>query len=83
QWKPDLVVTDIGMPEQDGHSLLQAMRREPELARIPAIALTAYTTREDRLRILGAGFLLHLAKPVDADELLASAATVMATLAKR
>jgi len=83
QWKPDLVVTDIGMPEQDGLSLLQAMRREPELARIPAIALTAYATREDRLRILGAGFLLHLAKPVDADELVASAATVMATFAKR
>ncbi len=83
QWKPDIVVTDIGMPEEDGHSLLQAMRREPTLARIPAIALTAYATRDDRLRILGAGFILHLAKPVDAEELVASAATVVSTIGKR
>ena len=81
-WQPDLLVTDIGMPEEDGHGLLAAMRRDPSLVRIPAIALTAYATREDRLRVLAAGFLLHVAKPVDAEELVASVATV-ASLGKR
>jgi CheY-like chemotaxis protein len=82
-WKPDLVISDIGMPDHDGLSLLAAMRRDPALARIPALALTAYASREDRMRILGAGFLLHLTKPIAGDELVASVVTVMATLGRR
>jgi PAS domain S-box-containing protein len=82
-WRPDLVITDIGMPDHDGMTLLAAMRRDGSLARIPAIALTAYATREDRVRILGAGFLMHLAKPIAGDELVASVLSVMTTLGKR
>ncbi len=82
EWIPDLVVTDIGMPGQDGYSLLAAMRRDPTLHRIPGIALTAYATRDDRIRILGAGFQLHLTKPVDPTELVASVANVATMLGK-
>jgi PAS domain S-box-containing protein len=82
-WKPDVVITDIGMPDHDGLSLLSSMRSDRNLARIPALALTAYATREDRLRILGAGFLMHLAKPIAGDELVASVLSVMTTLGKR
>ncbi len=82
-WIPDLVVCDIGMPERDGYSLLRAMRERPALARVPAIALTAYATRDDRIRILGAGFQLHITKPIDPEELIASVvnvATMIGTL---
>jgi len=82
-WVPDLVITDIGMPNRDGYALLAAMRRDPKLERVPAIALTAYATRDDRLRILGAGFQLHLTKPIDAEELVASVANVTTTFGKR
>jgi CheY-like chemotaxis protein len=82
-WRPHVVISDIGMPDHDGMSLLASMRRDPTLARIPAIALTAYATREDRVRILGAGFLMHLAKPIAGDELVASIVSVMTTLGKR
>jgi CheY-like chemotaxis protein len=83
RWIPDLVVSDIGMPEQDGYALLAAMRRTGrELARIPAIALTAYATRDDRLRILAAGFQMHVTKPIDPVELVASVANVAKMLGK-
>jgi CheY-like chemotaxis protein/anti-sigma regulatory factor (Ser/Thr protein kinase) len=81
-WVPDLVVTDIGMPGQDGYSLLAAMRRDAKLSRVPGIALTAYASRDDRIRILAAGFQLHLAKPVDPTELVASVANVAMVLGK-
>jgi CheY-like chemotaxis protein len=48
------------------------MRRIPGLTNVPAIALSAYATRDDRIRILAAGFQLHLTKPVDDEELIAS-----------
>jgi PAS domain S-box-containing protein len=82
-WRPDLVVSDIGMPGEDGYALLAAMRaNERELGRIPAIALTAYATRNDRIRILGAGFQLHVTKPIDPVELIASVANVLTVLGK-
>jgi CheY-like chemotaxis protein len=82
-WLPDLVVSDIGMPGEDGYALLAAMRaNERELGRIPAIALTAYATRNDRIRILGAGFQLHVTKPIDPVELIASVANVLTVLGK-
>jgi PAS domain S-box-containing protein len=61
----DVVVTDIGMPGYDGFSLLQELRRLPEErgGRVPAIAVTAYATVEDRRRALEAGFVAHIAKP--------------------
>jgi PAS domain S-box-containing protein len=80
-WKPDVLVSDIGMPEEDGYSLLQKLRSlAPEKGgKIPAAALTAYARAEDRRRAIQAGFQLHLPKPVDPSELI----TVVASLVGR
>jgi CheY-like chemotaxis protein len=68
---PDVVVSDLGMPEQDGYSMIQTLRQLPSDrgGQIPAIALTAYAREEDRLRALSAGFQMHLTKPVEPDRL--------------
>ena len=73
-WRPDLYVTDIGMPGEDGYALLAQMKARG-LGRIPAIALTAYATTEDRVRLLAAGFQMHIAKPFEPAELVAAVAT--------
>ena len=74
QHLPDVLVTDIGLPDEDGYVLIRQLRARPPDAGggIPAIALTAYATAEDRSRALAAGFQLHLAKPIDPDALRAS-----------
>jgi signal transduction histidine kinase/DNA-binding response OmpR family regulator len=76
EFRPDLVVSDIGMPEMDGYALIRELRARPgELpARVPAIALTAYARSEDVESVLSAGFDLHLAKPVDLKMLLSAVA---------
>jgi CheY-like chemotaxis protein len=68
---PDVLVSDIGMPEEDGYSLIRKVRRELKMspASLPAIALTAYARTEDRTRAILAGFQAHVAKPVEPDEL--------------
>ena len=68
----DLIVSDIGMPEEDGYSLIRNVRALPvkEKASIPAIALTAFARNEDRTRALLEGFNVHMAKPVEPAELL-------------
>lgn len=77
---PDVIVSDIGMPEANGYDLIKAIRALPEpAASIPAVALTAYAAPSDRRRALTSGFHTHLAKPVEPDELLA----VIASLGKR
>ena len=70
-WSPDVLVTDLEMPGEDGFGLLRRARRLTTLRgqRLPALALTAYGRTEDRIRVLGAGFNLHLAKPVNPAEL--------------
>jgi PAS domain S-box-containing protein len=74
--KPDLLISDIGLPEVDGYDLIQRVRREPSPGRdIPAIALTAYARSEDRTRALRAGYQAHIAKPVEPNELLAMIAS--------
>ncbi|EHC19558.1 multi-sensor hybrid histidine kinase [Fischerella thermalis JSC-11] len=80
-WKPDVLVSDIGMPEEDGYSLLRKLRSlAPEKGgKIPAAALTAYARAEDRRRAIQAGFQLHLPKPIDPSELI----TVVASLVGR
>jgi CheY-like chemotaxis protein len=80
-WRPDVLVSDIEMPEANGYALIQRVRTlEPEDGgRIPAVALTAYTRIEDRLRALAAGFQMHVPKPVDPAELV----TIVASLAGR
>jgi CheY-like chemotaxis protein len=76
--KPDLLVSDIGMPVVDGYELLRRVRAlGPEQGgKVPAIALTAFARSEDRTRALLAGFLLHVSKPVEPRELIATLATV-------
>ena len=77
EWKPDILVTDIAMPDQDGYDLLASIRsQEGEPAEILAVALTAYASREDRIRLLSAGFQAHVAKPVDPAELTAVVASL-------
>jgi len=70
-WAPDVVLSDIEMPGEDGYALIDKVRRlNTTQARLVAIALTAHARPEDRLRALDAGFQWHLAKPVDPAELL-------------
>jgi CheY-like chemotaxis protein len=68
---PDVLISDIGMPEEDGYSLIRKVRaREASRGgRVPALALTAYGRAEDRQRALAAGFHTHLAKPAQPEEL--------------
>lgn len=72
EW-PDVVVSDIEMPGEDGYSLIRKIRlQEPASRRVPAIALTAYTRSVDRVRALAAGFQTHMSKPVEPAELVAA-----------
>src|SRR2546426_550271 len=75
-WKPDLLVSDIGMPNEDGYSLIKKLRklRSKQARQTPAVALTAYATNEDRERALSAGFQMHVPKPIDATALVMSIA---------
>ena len=79
---PDIVISDIGMPDMDGYELIRELRRLPAAqgGRIPAIALTAFARSGDRTRALLAGFQLHLAKPIEAPELLAAIASLAGRL---
>ncbi len=78
---PDVMVSDIGMPDEDGYSLIRRIRALPDKQHrdIPAIALTAFTRAQDRMRALTSGYQNHVAKPVEPDEL----ATVIASLTGR
>ncbi|MDZ7966040.1 MAG: PAS domain-containing protein [Nostoc sp. DedSLP03] len=76
---PNLLISDLGMPEMDGYSLIKMLRAMPkeEGGGIPAIALTAYAGESDRDRVLAAGFQKHIAKPVQPTELLTSIADLL------
>jgi PAS domain S-box-containing protein len=79
QTRPDVIVTDISMPDEDGYSLLRRVREwehEHDFY-IPAVALTAYGRSEDRERALTAGFQIHVAKPVEPDELAVAIASLV------
>ena len=80
-WSPDVLLSDIEMPNEDGYSLLQKIRSKDSKSGglIPAAAITAYGRSEDRLRVLRAGYQIYLPKPVDPHEL----ALVVASLAQR
>ena len=77
--RPDVLVSDIGMPDVDGYELLRRIRAldSPSGGHLPAIALTAFARSEDRTRALRAGFLAHVAKPVEPSELLATIASMV------
>ncbi len=68
---PDVILSDIGMPRQDGYEFIQRLRERPGFSGIPAVALTALARAEDRTRALNAGFQSHIAKPLAAAELVA------------
>ena len=74
-----MLVSDIGMPEVDGYELIRAIRAstDPAVRELPAAALTAFARSEDRTKALQSGFQMHLAKPVDPGELVASVATLV------
>ncbi|HKY30367.1 MAG TPA: response regulator [Pyrinomonadaceae bacterium] len=76
-WKPDLLVSDIGMPNEDGYSLISQVRRlkSKKAREVPAVALTAYATVEDQTRALSSGFQLHVPKPIDPETLVRSLAS--------
>lgn len=76
----DLLITDIELADSSGLELLQAMRSDPSLSTIPAIAITAHTSARLRAQSIAAGFSYHLAKPVDPEELLAVVARVLSRL---
>jgi PAS domain S-box-containing protein len=80
-WQPDVLVSDVGMPGEDGYSLLRQLRARSgeQGGHIPAVALTAYARTEERLRVLASGFQMHVPKPVQPIELL----TVIASIARR
>jgi CheY-like chemotaxis protein len=76
--QPHVLLSDIGMPGVDGYELLRRVRalESARGRRIPAIALTAFARSEDRTQALRAGFLVHVSKPVEPSELVATVASV-------
>ncbi|MYM67833.1 response regulator [Pseudoduganella sp. FT55W] len=78
--RPDLMVSDLGMPEVDGYGLLDRIRAmgPSRGGDLPAIAVTAFARSEDRIKALSSGFLAHIAKPVEPNELIAKVAATSA-----
>ncbi len=73
QATPDLLISDIGMPQMDGYMLIQAIRATEQGKLIPAIALTAYVGESNEIQAMNAGFQKHISKPIDADVVVESA----------
>ena len=75
---PSVLVSDIGMRGEDGYTLIREVRRRTDQVRtVPAIALTAYAGVDDRRRALREGFDVHIAKPLDPDDLVAAIADII------
>ncbi len=77
EWRPDVLISDIGMPNGSGYDLIREVRRRDALGtQLPAVALTAYARTEDRVQALSAGFHMHVPKPIEPKELLAVIASL-------
>jgi signal transduction histidine kinase/CheY-like chemotaxis protein len=78
-WVPDILVSDIAMPGEDGYTLIRKIRtrKAEEGGRMLAVALTAYGSKDDRTRALSAGFQIHVGKPVEPDQLVGIVASVV------
>jgi two-component system CheB/CheR fusion protein len=85
QWKPHVLVSDIGMPTEDGYEMIRKVRAlEPEHGgATPAIALTGYASEQDAARARAAGYQLHIPKPVSPDELMANVARLVRSETQR
>jgi PAS domain S-box-containing protein len=79
EWRPDVVVSDIAMPGEDGYSFIRKLRALPpeEGGTIPAVALTAYAGIKEKTRVLSSGFQMYVPKPVELSELLATLASLI------
>jgi PAS domain S-box-containing protein len=77
-WKPDAIISDLAIPEEDGYSFVKKLRALPpeEGGTIPVIALTAYVGIKEKTRVLAGGFQIYLPKPVEQSELLATLASL-------
>lgn len=84
-FQPDVVISDIGMPEVDGYSLIQQIRALPpeQGGQIPAIALTAYAREEDRQRAIVSGYQQHMTKPLELEELVQTVMTLLGSKTTR
>jgi CheY-like chemotaxis protein len=78
-WQPEVLICDIGLPEEDGYAFMRHVRALPpeQGGKLPAIALTAYNRYPDRLQSLQAGYQMHLAKPVEPLELAVTVASLL------
>jgi len=65
--RPQIIISDIGMPETDGYQLLEQLRLIPGLTQVPAIAISGYASEEDRERALAVGYMALVPKPIDVD----------------
>jgi CheY-like chemotaxis protein len=76
---PDLLISDIGMPDEDGYQLIRKLRALPveKGGQTPAIALTGYASRKDRERALTAGYHQHMAKPIEQVDMIAAIASLI------
>lgn len=76
RWRPDVILSDIAMPEEDGYSFISKVRSlsHDQGGETPAAALTAYAREEDRLQTLATGYQMHIAKPIDPSHLIAMVA---------
>jgi CheY-like chemotaxis protein len=81
---PDVLISDIGLPDQDGYALMRRVRAlEGAAAHVPAIALTAYARPEDAHRAKDAGFNVYLSKPIEPDELVWLVSSLLADRGER
>jgi CheY-like chemotaxis protein len=85
RFRPHVLVSDIGMPDENGYALLRRLRQlaPADGGEVPAVALTAYTRTEDRREALAAGFTTHLGKPVSPDDLVRTVAGLATAHARR
>jgi len=76
---PDILVSDIGLPGTDGYELIRRLRKSEDdaMRAVPAVALTAFARSEERTRALQAGYQVHIAKPVEPAELIATVASLV------
>jgi CheY-like chemotaxis protein/anti-sigma regulatory factor (Ser/Thr protein kinase) len=85
EWTPDILIADVLMPGMDGYELVRQLRKREAQAggKIPAVALTAMARIEDRVKVLSAGFQMHVSKPVELGELRAVVASLASVIIER